>query len=118
MNLFDLTGRAALVTGAGGYLGREIARALAGAGAVVWLNGRDVTKLEQLAADLKDGGFDGRPLPFDVTDAGAVAAGLRVVEAESGRLDVLVNNAHIGRSGSFTSASRELFAEASALAVG
>jgi NAD(P)-dependent dehydrogenase (short-subunit alcohol dehydrogenase family) len=118
VNLFDLSGRAALVTGAGGYLGREITRALAGAGAVVWLCGRDVTKLEKLAAELKAEGLDGRPLPFDVTDGAGVTAALRVVEGESGRLDVLVNNAHIGRSGSFASASRELFAEASALAVG
>ena len=115
---FDLTGRVALVTGAGGYLGRGLAGALAGAGATVWLNGRDGVKLEKLAAELIADGLDARPLPFDVTSPAAVTAGLAIVEAESGRLDVLVNNAHVGRSGSFTSAQREQFTEAVELAVG
>ena len=115
---FDLGGRVALVTGAAGYLGRGLARALAEAGATVWLNGRDAAKLEKLAAELTGDGLDARPLPFDVTSTDAVAAGLAVLATESGRLDVLVNNAHVGRSGSFTDAVRSDFTEAIELAVG
>jgi len=115
VNLFDLTGRVALLTGAGGHLGRELARALAGAGATVWLTGREPERLEAVAAELQ--GLDARPLPLDVTSAAAVADALATVEEASGRLDVLVNNAHIGRSESFLSTSTERFAEAFELAV-
>ncbi len=113
-DLFDLTGRVALVTGAAGHLGRALATALAGAGATVYLTGRNADRLKVLADELPGG----RPLPFDVTDAEAVAAALATVEAESGRLDVLVNNAHQPRSGSFTDAVRDDFTNATELAVG
>ncbi len=85
---FSLEGRRALVTGAGRGLGREIARALAAAGAQVWLNGREGAPLEALAAELGGGA---RTLAFDVTDDAATAGAFSRI-AQAGGLDVLVNS--------------------------
>lgn len=85
---FDLSGRTALVTGAGRGLGREIALGLAAAGAQVWLNGREAEPLQALAAEISEGGGQAAPLPFDVADEAAAAAAVDGLEA----LDILVNN--------------------------
>lgn len=77
------------MTGAGRGLGFEIARALAGAGARVVLNGRDPAVLADAAARIGSGV---EPLAFDVADTAAAAAGLRAVTVRHGRLDILVNN--------------------------
>lgn len=85
----DLSGRRALVTGAGRGLGLAIARALGEAGAEVWLNGRDASRLNAACAELNRAGLSTHPAPFDVTD-----------EAEAGDWfasaqppDILINNA-------------------------
>ncbi|WP_414842457.1 SDR family oxidoreductase [Hydrogenophaga sp. Root209] len=95
-SLFSLQGRVALVTGASRGLGLAMARALAAHGAEVWLNGRDADSLnmaveEARAAGQAGGGF-AHALPFDVTDEAAATAAVTRVLAESGRLDVLINN--------------------------
>src|SRR6056297_643968 len=96
--MFDLTGKTALVTGASGGIGGEIARALHGAGAVVGLSGTREAPLEALAAEL---GERAHVLPCDLGDAGAVD-GLPKRAAEAmGSLDILVNNAGITRDGLF-----------------
>jgi gluconate 5-dehydrogenase len=83
--LFDLTGRTALVTGSTRGLGLALARALAGAGARVGINGRSRESCDAVA-----GGIEGAfAAPFDVTDEAAVSAGVAAV----GEIDVLVNNA-------------------------
>jgi len=87
--LFDLHGRVALVTGAGRGLGAAIATAFVAQGARVWLVGRDVARLDELAAAL---GPSARPLPLDITDAAAATAAVQRVVREDGGLDVLVNN--------------------------
>lgn len=94
--MFDLTGKCALVTGASGGIGAEVARVLHGAGAVVGLSGSRVEPLEALAAEL---GARAHVLACDLSDA-AVVEGLikRAVEA-MGAVDVLVNNAGITRDG-------------------
>jgi gluconate 5-dehydrogenase len=84
-DLFDLTGRTALVTGSTRGLGLAVARALAGAGARVAVNGRTAAACETA---LWEGAV---AAPFDVTDEAAVAAGV----AALGRVDVLVNNVGI-----------------------
>ncbi|MFD4640843.1 SDR family NAD(P)-dependent oxidoreductase [Lentzea sp. NPDC058436] len=83
----------ALVTGANKGLGHEIARQLAERGMRVYLGARDESRGREAAAAITAG--DVRFLPLDVTDRESVAAAVRLVDAESGRLDVLVNNAGI-----------------------
>ncbi len=92
MNPFDLTGQHALITGSSSGLGFASARALAQAGAHVWLNGRDGAKLDAAAAAIKAAGGAASALAFDVTDELAAAAAFARIEAEAGRLEILVNN--------------------------
>ncbi|WP_270935616.1 glucose 1-dehydrogenase [Falsiroseomonas oryzae] len=94
--LFDLSGRRALVTGGGQGIGLALARALAGAGATVVLNGRNAGKLQQAAEALAAAGHAAEIAPFDVTDPEAVQAGVAAVLAR-GDIDILVNNAGIQR---------------------
>ncbi len=93
--LFDLSGRTALVTGSGRGIGLAIARGLAGAGARIVLNGRDADRLAGAAADLRDDGAEPTLAVFDVTDHAAAAEAVATVERDVGPIDILVNNAGI-----------------------
>ncbi|MCB8876621.1 SDR family oxidoreductase [Acidisoma silvae] len=94
LNLFDLTGRIALVTGSSKGIGFAIAEALAEAGAHVVLNGRDYDALIRAKADLAERrGFQVAIKGFDVTDPAAVTAAVADIEAEIGPIDILFNNA-------------------------
>jgi gluconate 5-dehydrogenase len=92
---FSLKGQSALVTGASSGLGLEIAKALAAAGAQVWINGRDVQRVDLAVAavnvDATSGG-GARAAVFDVTDAAAARQAMDDIAAQHGRLDILVNN--------------------------
>ncbi len=93
--MFDLTGMTALVTGASGGLGSEIARALAGQGAKVALSGTREAVLAEVAADLPN---DPVTLACDLSDGAAVDRLIpRAIEMLGGRLDILVINAGITR---------------------
>jgi 3-oxoacyl-[acyl-carrier protein] reductase len=96
--MFDLTGKRALVTGASGGIGREIAKALAGAGAVVALSGTRVAALEEVAGEI---GGDAKVLPCNLSDLAAVDKLVPEAEAALGGLDILVNNAGMTRDGLF-----------------
>lgn len=87
---FSLQGRTALVTGAGQGLGFSIAEGLAGAGAHVWLNGRDTQRLDAAAQRLRAQGASVGILPFDVRDDAAVE---RALASLTQAPDILVNNA-------------------------
>ena len=87
--LFDLTGRRALVTGSSQGIGFALAKGLAEAGAEIILNGRDEAKL---AAAAKNLGAKHR-LAFDATDHDAVREAIDAFEVEVGAIDILVNNA-------------------------
>ncbi len=91
--MFDLSGRVALITGSTRGIGLAIARALGRAGALVVLNGRDADRLGATEAMLTGEGIFARSLAFDVTDAAAVEAAIDRAEREIGPLDILVNNA-------------------------
>jgi len=89
MQIFDLKGRRALITGSSQGIGLALAKGLAEAGAAVILNGRDATKLAAAAAEIPGA----QVLAFDVTNHAAVRAAIDVFEAEFGAVDILVNNA-------------------------
>jgi NAD(P)-dependent dehydrogenase (short-subunit alcohol dehydrogenase family) len=92
---FDLSGKAAIVTGASSGLGRHFALVLARAGAKVGLAARRLDALAEVAREIE--AFDGRaiPLALDVTDGDSVRAAVAAAETELGPLSVLVNNAGI-----------------------
>lgn len=113
MNLFDLSGLTAVISGGSGWLGAPAVRALVEAGARVTAVGRDLDRMrtafvgiereiEMVAADVRS---DEWPSAIERTTA------------RTGRLDILVNNAHIGRGGSLRTSRREDYAEAFELAV-
>jgi len=106
--MFDLTGKSALVTGASGGIGAEIARALHGAGATVGLSGTRVDPLEALAAEL---GGRAHVLPCNLGDASAVEALPKQAVEAMGSVDILVNNAGITRDNLFMRMSDEEWAQ-------
>jgi len=90
-----MTAAVAVVTGANRGLGLEISRQLAAAGHIVYLGSRDVERGAAAARSLRAAAATVHPLALDVTRPDVLAAAALVVEAEQGRLDVLVNNAAI-----------------------
>jgi 7-alpha-hydroxysteroid dehydrogenase len=90
---FKLTGRVALVTGAGRGIGAGIAAAFAEAGADVVCAARTRAQLEETAARVRGAGRRALVVPTDVTDPAQLEALAAAVLGEFGRLDVLVNNA-------------------------
>ncbi|MBB4185116.1 3-oxoacyl-[acyl-carrier protein] reductase [Sinorhizobium terangae] len=102
--MFDLSGRKALVTGASGGIGEEIARILHAQGAIVGVHGTRVEKLEALANTL---GERVQIFPADLSDRAEVKALGEKAEAELGGVDILVNNAGITKDGLFVRMSDE-----------
>lgn len=102
--MFDLTGKAALVTGASGGIGSEIAKVLHGAGASVVLSGTRVEPLEALAAEL---GARAHVLPCNLSDPASVEALPKAAAEAMGSVDILVNNAGITRDNLFMRMSDE-----------
>ena len=94
-DLFDLSGRVALVTGASQGLGRRFAEVLAAHGAAVGLAARQVEKLEDLRDQLRTAGHHAASVALDVTGHGAIETAIDTVEAALGPIDILVNNAGV-----------------------
>lgn len=92
--MFDLTGKTALVTGATGGIGGEIAKALHAQGAVVALSGRNKEKLDALAAEL---GSNVHTIVADLSNSEGIAALIKDAEEAMGQVDILVNNAGLTR---------------------
>jgi 3-oxoacyl-[acyl-carrier protein] reductase len=92
--MFDLSGKRALVTGASGGIGAEVARALHGAGAEVALSGTRAAPLQALAGEL---GTRVHVVPADLSDPASVEQLAKDAQAALGGLDILVNNAGITR---------------------
>ena len=95
MQLFDLTGRRALITGSSKGIGYAIAEGLAEAGAEIVLNARGTADLEAARTRLAAAGHTVHARAFDVGDAEAVEAGVVAIETEIGPLDILFNNAGV-----------------------
>jgi NAD(P)-dependent dehydrogenase (short-subunit alcohol dehydrogenase family) len=93
---FDLTGQAALVTGAARGLGRAISLALAAAGADIALGLRDVNSAKDLVAEIEALGRHALPLQMDVTKLDQISRAVETASTEFGKLDILVNNAGNG----------------------
>lgn len=96
--MFDLTGKKALITGATGGIGEGIARAFHAAGAEIAISGRQVAKLEALAAEL---GERVHVVPCDLADKAQVAKLIDDASAKLGRVEILVNNAGLTKDNLF-----------------
>jgi 3-oxoacyl-[acyl-carrier protein] reductase len=94
--MFDLSGKNALVTGAGRGIGAGIAQALAEHGASVVVNDLDADRAEEVACAITADGGHATPSVFDVTDLAAVATATARLDA----IDVLINNA--GNAGAYS----------------
>lgn len=111
--MFDLTGHVAIVSGGSGWLGTAIVRALCSHGARVHAISRDPARARSALTDISG---DLHLVEADVTTP-AWSEAIGDIADQDGRLDVLVNNAHIGRGGSLRLAEHADFIEALNLAV-
>lgn len=98
-NLFDLTGKVAVVTGASSGLGVQMAKALARQGADIAILARRKEKLEKVAEEIRALGVKCIAVPCDVTNSQAITDAVNLIENEFGRVDILVNNAGSGSVG-------------------
>lgn len=95
MNLFDLSGKTALVTGASSGLGQHFASLLAQQGVKVAVGARRLDRLTELCEALSRDGAKTLPVALDVADSTSVATAVNTVVNEFGALDILVNNAGV-----------------------
>ena len=94
-NLFDLTGKVAVVTGGNGGIGLGIAMGLAGAGANIVVAARSVEKTAQALEDIRALGVEAHGITVDVTQEPAIQRMITSTIDHMGRLDILVNNSGI-----------------------
>ena len=96
INLFDLTGKIALVTGGVHGLGMAMAKGLGHAGAKIVINDRSSREtVDNAVAEYKSVGIEAYGYVFDVTDEAAVIENINKIESEVGPIDILINNAGI-----------------------
>ena len=93
MNMFDLTGKVALITGASRGIGQAIVEAYAAAGAKVVLASRKQAGLDEVAAIIRQKGGEALPIAAHTGDGEAVAALMTQIMEAYGGVDILVNNA-------------------------
>ncbi|MCC2615387.1 SDR family oxidoreductase [Aestuariibacter halophilus] len=92
-NLFDLSGKVALVTGASRGIGESIARLLARYGAHVIVSSRKLDGCEAIASSIRDNGGKATAMECHVGDMGQIDALFNAIDSQFGRIDILVNNA-------------------------
>merc|ERR1711892_919245 len=105
-----LTGKVCLVTGAGRGIGKGIALQLGEAGATVYITGRTQANLDECAAEIKARG--GHPIPVQMDhgkDEDVEKLFKKISSEQSGKLDILVNNAYAGVNTIFTSAGKKFY---------
>lgn len=105
--LFDLSGKVAIVTGAAGWLGSAMSRALAEAGAKLVVTSRSASQAEEFAASLPGSGHVG--IGFDQGDTDTIPAFVADVVKRMGQIDILVNNAYGGTGPTIDTATAEDF---------
>ena len=93
LEMFDLTGTRALITGSSQGIGYALATGLGRAGATVVINSRRAENVAAAAAKLEAAGVRCEQAVFDVTDRAQVAQQINRIESENGAIDILVNNA-------------------------
>ena len=101
--LFDLSNYNILVTGATGYLGSQICYSLADNGANVLVNGRNKTKVEKIVNQITNKKLRAEPILFDVTNKKEIKKSLKKIKY----LNVIINNAYKGSSGSIQNSQDE-----------
>jgi NAD(P)-dependent dehydrogenase (short-subunit alcohol dehydrogenase family) len=103
----DLSGRVALITGASGGLGEQVAKTLARAGAAVVLASRRTDRLMALRAHIEAAGGDAHVVAMDVTDRASIKAAVAHAETEVGAIDILVNNSGVSTTQRLQDVSEE-----------
>lgn len=93
MNLFDLSGQIALVTGASRGIGESIARVLAAYGAHVIVSSRKLEACEAVAASIREAGGSAEALACHIGEMEQISALFEQIRARHGKLDILINNA-------------------------
>ena len=107
----DLSGKTAVVTGSSSGIGRSIAERLGGAGAHVVLSGRTEAAMKESADRIAEAGGSAAIQVCDVRDPAAVQALVDLAVEQTGRLDVMVNNAGLSRPSPITEADPEEWRE-------
>ena len=95
MDIFDLSGKVAIVTGGNQGIGLAISRGLAEAGAAVIIANRRTEEGKQAAESLKKDGLNVISIPIDVSDEASIAEMVSNVVENLGKIDILVNNAGV-----------------------
>ena len=95
MNLFDLKGKRALITGGTHGLGMAMAEGLADAGAELVITGTTPSKMEEALSHYKSKGYTANGYLFDVTDELSAKENIEKITSELGDIHILVNNAGI-----------------------
>ena len=109
-NLFDLTGRVALITGGSGYLGQPLSRALAEAGASVVIGSRDQGRAQTVANQLPaPAGAKHYAVVLDQLDEASLNAGFDAAVAAAGQVDIMINNGQQGHPLDLTNVTAEAF---------
>jgi NAD(P)-dependent dehydrogenase (short-subunit alcohol dehydrogenase family) len=105
--MFDLTGRAAVVTGGAGLFGRQIVEALAEAGARTFMASRNLDKLRVQAEEFRHAGLDVAAVQYDQASETSILQLLQQVVDVAGKVDILVNNAVLRPMGDWTSSGAD-----------
>ncbi|GGA87771.1 gluconate 5-dehydrogenase [Flavobacterium palustre] len=95
INLFDLTGKTALITGGVHGLGMAMAKGLGHAGAKIVINDLSQEAIDKAVAEYQSVGIEAYGYVFNVTDEKAVIAAINKIETEVAPIDILINNAGI-----------------------
>lgn len=96
MDLFNLKGKTALVTGASSGIGRRMCECLAEAGATIIAAARRTELLEELCTDIRARGGTAFPLTLDVSEEGSVTDAMQWIASENHMIDILINDAGMG----------------------